>query len=316
MGQNQGQWVKLGLGTTLAGILISSCSSPIIPSATLPQAGSTTSQPAPASEVSASDGENLALNSPTASAPKALPQLVKTAAVSLVVDSVESSIQGVRQITQQSQGDLMGLQDETSTDAIDRQRASMQIRVPQEKLDSTLQKLKQLGTIQSQTLTAEDVSDQLVDFEARLRNLRKTEETLLKIMERSGEVADVLKVAQELSGVRNSIEQTAAQIKSLQNRVAYSTVTINLEAAIASPTSERSVANQLQETWQDVSRSLGQFTTNLMQLGIWLLLYSPYLLLITGGGVLFYRWRRSRPVRGGLATLPTPLSSPDNEQSH
>ncbi len=61
--------------------------------------------------------------------------------------------------------------------------------------------------------------------------MQKTESTLLEIMERSGSVSDVLKVAQELSDVRQSIEQINAQLKSLQNQVAYSTITLKLEAS-------------------------------------------------------------------------------------
>lgn len=67
-----------------------------------------------------------------------------------------------------------------------------------------------MGTVENQMITAEDVSDQLVDVQARLRNLRKSEEMVLKIMERSGSVGDVLKAANELSTIRESIERIDA----------------------------------------------------------------------------------------------------------
>ncbi|MCZ0901313.1 DUF4349 domain-containing protein, partial [Microcoleus sp. HI-ES] len=144
-----------------------------------------------------------------------------------------------------------------------------------------LDTLAKLGTVENRSLTAEDVTDQLVDSEARLRNLRKSEEMVLKIMERSGSVGDVLKAAQELSNIRESIERIDAQLKSLRNQVAYSTISLTLEAAVsAQQTPEPSLGLRVQETWGKATHSVGELTLGLFGLGIWLLAYSPYLLLI------------------------------------
>jgi hypothetical protein len=74
-----------------------------------------------------------------------------------------------------------------------------------------------LGTVENRNITAADVGDRLVDFQARLTNLQKTEANLQKIMARAGSVRDVLSFAQELSNVRETIEQIDAQLKTLQN---------------------------------------------------------------------------------------------------
>jgi hypothetical protein len=90
-------------------------------------------------------------------------------------------------------------------------------------------------------------------------------------MERSGSVGNVLKVTQELSNVRKSIKQINAQLKSLQNQVAYSTITLKLEAAVSTTTSERSLGSQVQETWNTSTYSLREFSISLLRLGIWLM---------------------------------------------
>lgn len=229
--------------------------------------------------------------------PEMQPQMVKTADLALVVDSVKETIDAATAIAQQQQGDVLNLQNQIPQGEVSRHTAMLQMRVPQQRLQDTLDALSDLGTVQRQSITAEDVSNQLVDQEARLRNLRKSEEMLLEIMERSGEVAQVLQVAQEVSNVRNSIEQIDAQLSSLRNRVAYSVVTMNLEEAIASIPPQRSAQNQLQQTWQQSTRSLSKFSVDLLQLGIWLLVYSPYLLLVVGGSIYGYqRMRRRRSV--------------------
>ena len=241
--------------------------------------------------------------------PRSLPQLVKRADLILVVESVEDSIAAVGAIAREQQGDILGLQDQNPANIYIRHTAFMQLRVPQAQLDATLQALADMGTVQQQTLSTEDVSNQLVDFEARLRNLRQAEDLLLDIMKRSGDVADVLQVAQELSNIRNSIEQIDAQLNQLRNQVAYSTISLTLEEAIAVVPPQRSMQVQLQETWDGATRSLGKVTVDLLQLGIWLMVYSPYLLLLAGGAVVGYRYMapRVRPA-APPSEPPTPTA--------
>ncbi|MBD2460604.1 DUF4349 domain-containing protein [Oscillatoria sp. FACHB-1407] len=278
----------------LGGLVLSSCGAPV----PMSESGSsvqqqTVGEAAPAAADAPVDNSVVAA---ATEVPRSLPQLIKTAELSIAVDSVEKSIDAATAIAAQQRGDVLGLQDNSPTDS--RQNAYMQLRVPQEKLEATLNALAGLGTVQRQSIMAEDVSNQLVDFQARLRNLQKTEEMLLDIMERSGSVGDVLKVAQELSNVRNSIEQIDAQLKDLQNRVAYSTINLNLEGAIASNSPDRTVGTQLGETWQRSTQSLRELTVDLLQLGIWLMVYSPYLLVIAG---IAYGYKRLKHRKQAIA---------------
>jgi hypothetical protein len=241
-----------------------------------------------------------------AGVPQVQPQLVKTGELTLTVDSVQQSLEKVTAIARQQRGDLLRLQDQSPDDPAIRHTALLQIRVPQQNLDATLKALAGLGTMQQQAIAAEDVASQLVDFQARLRNLRKTEATLLEIMDRSGSINDVLKVAQELSNVRNSIEQVDAQVKDLQSRVAYSIITVNLQEAIATVPPQPALQNQVQETWERATHSVGSFTVGLMKLGLWLLAYSPYWLVLVLGTIALRRWRRPAAP---AATQPEPPTS-------
>lgn len=239
----------------------------------------------------------LPIEPPVPTAPQAQPQLAKRAEIFLVVESVEDSVDQVSAIATAQQGDLLNLNDQVPLSATERQTATMQIRVPQAKLDATLEQLAELGTVQRRTIAAEDVSNQLIDLQARLRNLQKTEEMLLEIMERSGSIGDVLSVAQELNNVRASIEQIDAQRKSLQGRVDYSTIDVRLEAAIAATTPQRALGTQLSGTWKQATSSMQDFSVDLLQLGLWILVYSPYLVIVALIAMLGYRaTHRRRPT--------------------
>lgn len=220
------------------------------------------------------------------------PQLIKRAQLSIVVDSVDDGLKDAAQIIRTYQGDILDLQD-NQIEAVHR-NAYLRIRVPQANLDTLLENLSDLGTVRQQGLNAEDVSPQIVDAQARLRNLRKSEESLLKIMERSGEISNVLEVSRELSRVREQIEQIDARVQNLQTQVRYSTIDLTIAAAIAFKPVERPLVATISATWKEATHSVGELTVDLMQLGLWLLAYSPYLLVVAIASVIGYRTLRHR----------------------
>ncbi len=240
-------------------------------------------------------------SSQAATPPRSRPQLIKSAAMTLRVEQIEPTLKKVMQILRTQQGDLLGLQDQTPAEAAIQHTVSLQLRVPQERLETTLEELTPLGTVLARSLNAEDVSEQRVDLQARLRNLRKAEELVLKIMERSGSIKEVLEVSRELSTIRATIEQLDAQLNSLENRVAYSQIALSLETAIATTPPALAFGQQMQQTWGQATHSVGAFTTELLQLGLWLLVYSPYLAILAIAITLGWRRLRRKPQ---TATLP------------
>ena len=285
---------NLFLTTLLGSIILTSCGAP-------PPEMAKSSAPAPAvGEASLTNASAPAQQAKgEKKIPQSPPQLIKTAEIALVVNSIDDSFRQASQIVKQQQGDVVGLQDDKPQDGSRRQTATMRIRVPQDKLETTIEALAKLGTVQRRNLSAEDVTTQLVDFQARVRNLRKTESSLLQIMNRTGSVGDVLKVSQELSKVRESIEQIDAQLKSLTNRVAYSTITLQLEAAVSTTTPQQPLGLQVQDTWNNATQSVSELTTNLISLAIWLVAYSPYLLLLGGAtwfGYTLHKKQSSPPT--------------------
>jgi flagellar biosynthesis chaperone FliJ len=275
----------------LGGVIFTSCAS-------APQSSNQGVPPSLADTVAAPmAAKNLAQKLEAAPVPRGRPQLIKKAAMTVIVNSVAQSIDAVSQIISKQQGDLIKLSEQQPTKENARHRASIQLRIPQNLLEPTLSELSKLGTVGNRNITAEDVGDRLVDFQARLTNLRKTEANLQKIMDRAGSIRDVLSVAQELSNIRQSIEQIDAQLKNLQNQVAYSSITLNLEAAVSGTNPQRALGSQVQQTWNNSTNSFGTLTVRLLKLGIWLMVYSPYILILAAGIYGFNRWRRTHSPR-------------------
>jgi hypothetical protein len=276
-------WLTLAATSVLGLSTLSGCA-PAAQNMTASQPESAAA-PAPGSGaelVAQADGEasksaDGAATSSTAQA-KTKPQLIKRASLTLSMEALDKGLAQIQDIVAEQQGDLLAMNDQSTERYI-----SMELRVPQDKLEATLAAIGNLGTVRSRSIETEDVSTTLVDLQARLRNARKSEEALQEIMTRSGQIADVLAVSRELSAVRESIEQMSAQQQRLQSQVQYSTISVRLESTVAVSSTKPAFSRQLGNSWESATASVGDFTTDLLQLGLWLLVYSPYIAMLLVG---------------------------------
>lgn len=109
------------------------------------------------------------------------------------------------------------------------------IRVPAEVLDETLEEIKALVEdadldILSESVSGQDVTNEVTDLDSRLRNLRQAEEQLLEIMDEAKETEDVVSVFRELTRIREEIEVLEGQLKYYEESAKLSAIHINLQA--------------------------------------------------------------------------------------
>ncbi len=106
---------------------------------------------------------------------------------------------------------------------------SASLRVPAAELDAALRELRQLGRVQSETQSGEEVTQQHADLDARLHNARETEARLLAILQqRTGKVDEVLDVEEKISEVRGEIETMEAEQQELEHHVAFASIDLQL----------------------------------------------------------------------------------------
>jgi len=113
------------------------------------------------------------------------------------------------------------------------------LRVPSDRYEAMQDHVRAEGTVVSESTETEDVTDQLVDLEARLTNLRDRRERLRTFYDRANDTEELLSVERELSEVQGEIERLEAQKRSLEQRVAYSTLRVELEEDRPDTTRER-----------------------------------------------------------------------------
>jgi len=244
----------------------------LAPASDLFAAGGPVAQPVP---VSAQQAKIVVPRPRSARGPS---QLIRTANLEIEVTDVSKSLRTATSITEGQLGDVTGLNDETPPSDNEVHTGTMSIRVPQYRFEQTLDALGALGKVKSKSVNAQDISDQLIDTQARLRNLRRTEADILNIMDRSGNIEQVLNVTQQLSSVREQIEQLDAQIQGMQYQVAYSTINVTFTSPILVNVPTGFAV--LGEAWKSALITLRDFTVGLLSLALWLLAFSPYIIIL------------------------------------
>lgn len=109
------------------------------------------------------------------------------------------------------------------------------VRVPSGKYERMQDSVATQGTVLSESTSTKDVTDQLVDLEARLENLRSRRDRLRTFYDRANSTEELLRIEAELSEVQGEIERLQAQKRSLEQRVAFSTLRIELREPSPGP---------------------------------------------------------------------------------
>ncbi|MEE8402802.1 MAG: DUF4349 domain-containing protein [Candidatus Hydrothermarchaeaceae archaeon] len=191
--------------------------------------------PAPDASVAMSEGraggfqENLdekAYAPATATSSPMERKIIKTARLNIEVQDFEAAAGEVERLAQASEG-FVSNSNSYVTDTGHR-RGTVTIRVPAEGFLNAVEEIKKLGKVKSTSSSGQDMTEEYIDLDARLRTLEKQEGRLLEILENASTVEDLLKVEEHLGRVRGEIERITGRLRYLDNMVDLSTITVDM----------------------------------------------------------------------------------------
>lgn len=108
--------------------------------------------------------------------------------------------------------------------------ATITIGVPVDEFEKALSRLRGLAIkVVDETAAGDDVTDQYVDLQSQLTNLEATRARIQDFLKDAKTIDEALRINQELSNIEGQIEQIKGQMNYLNDRSAYSTITLNLE---------------------------------------------------------------------------------------
>ncbi|HEV8549411.1 MAG TPA: DUF4349 domain-containing protein [Polyangiaceae bacterium] len=158
-------------------------------------------------------------------------RIVKKASLELVVKGLGDAQAKAERIVEREGGFVASTENAAVTD--DHQTEgylTLTVRVPAEHFTKALEALRALGKGDGvERVTTEDVSEEFIDLEARLKVQRELETQFLDILKHADKVPDALSVQRELATVRTEIERMQGRKRFLEHETALSTITLTLK---------------------------------------------------------------------------------------
>ena len=155
------------------------------------------------------------------------PSVIRTARLQIVVKDFTTTRATVESIVTAANGFIDHLTVSGDTSRVRAVQGTL--RMPSDRLTDVLTRLRALGQVVEDTQGSQDVTDQIVDLDARLASARATEQRLTDLLRnRTGRLSDVLEVERELTRVRLDIERLDAEKTNMTRRVTYATVDVTI----------------------------------------------------------------------------------------
>ncbi len=226
---------RLSLGLAIGAVLLVGCGGEgnDAPSSEAPQGESESRglAPAPAGEPGGGGDDTFGVGSDV---PAVGPTVIKTAdlAVEVERDGVGDAMASTTDIAARHGGFVV----RSTRSGEESRRGSVTVRIPSDRFEAALGEVRALGTVQRETVSGEDVGQEFVDLEARLRNLHATEAVLLRLFEEAASVADTIRIQNEVTGIQLEIERIEGRLRYLRDQTELGTISVSLsEEGVSAP---------------------------------------------------------------------------------
>jgi len=171
-------------------------------------------------------------------------------------------------------------------------RGYISIRVPDEKFEVALAELRDLAVrVISESTNSQDVTEEYVDLESRLKNAQATESQYLALLQQAENVEDILRIYERLSQVRSEIEQIKGRMQYLERTSSMSLISVSLRPQTTAKPLVRAGWN-IVEIFKSAIRGLVIAGQVIGAIAIFLLIFSPIWGTILG--IILWRIRKRK----------------------
>jgi hypothetical protein len=175
--------------------------------------------------------ESTAFNGAGVSAAPVERMVIKNADLSVVVLDPVEKMDAIAAMAEEMGGFVVNsnVWQNTLSNGAKVPHASISIRVPAERLEEALERIKTgVGEILSENVSGQDVTSEYTDLSSRLRNLEAAEAQLQEIMDEATKTEDVLQVYNNLVNVREQIEVIKGQMQYYEQAAAMSMISVDI----------------------------------------------------------------------------------------
>ena len=154
---------------------------------------------------------------------------------------------------------------------------NLTIRIPSQHFDSFIADIsKGVQHFDRKEISQQDVTEEYVDTESRMKSKKKLEERYLQLLSKASKVSEMLEIEKKLAEIREEIEAKEGQLKYMQNRVSMSTVNIQMYTYNASESGATvSYGGKIWNSLKEGFNGLSNFMLSIIS--IW-----PFILIFVG----------------------------------
>jgi hypothetical protein len=213
--------------------------------------------------------------------------IIQDVSMTILVNSITGAIDNISSLTTNMKGFVVSSHISGDEGG---EYGFISFRVPTDGTSQIRSQLREIAVrVLEESSQTKDVTEEYVDLQGRLNNLKRTEEQYIILLGRAETVEDMLKVQRELSNAQGQIEQTIGRMQYLERTSAMSLISVNLHQA-TSLEPLMSPGWSFQETIKDAFRSMASFGQWLASAIIWIVIYSPVWASLLIVAYLLGRW--------------------------
>lgn len=206
-------------------------------------------------------------------------KIIRNADLQLESFSPEEAQQKITTIAESKNGFVIeSTQSSSSSEVKTRDVVTMTVRVPADKFNESLDEIRKTSSrVITETVTGQDVTEEFVDVEARLKAKKALEAQFLEIMKQGKTVEDALNVQRQLAEVRGEIERIEGRLRFLENQTSLSTIKIRVLAPTSYSPNSEGFFYQLKESFSSGFNFALNFVLGLITIIVAIL---PFLIII------------------------------------
>lgn len=178
-------------------------------------------------------------------------KIIRNGEMTLEADAPDEAQAAITRIAENSGGFVIESQRQINdTKATKTDLVTMTVRIPAAKFDESLAAIrKSSNRVIVETVAGQDVTEEFIDVEARVRTQKALEAQFLEIMKQAKTVDEALNVQSKIADVRGEIEKVEGRKHFLENQAAFSTLKIRLQTPAAFSANSSGFAYQMKEAF-------------------------------------------------------------------
>jgi uncharacterized small protein (DUF1192 family) len=189
-------------------------------------------------------------------------QLIQTASIALRVDDVAETATAITSYVNGIQGRIDSKNEYRNPDSSAITSADFMIKVPSDKLDEALDRLKTFGDLEGFSTSATDVTLQVVDLDARIAALQNSISSLKKLLEDASNVSDLLAAEAALTQRQSELDGLTSQRNYLADQIDLAAIWVSVypKNSLAAIKPIGFIAG-LEKGWEEIVKFASNLTT-------------------------------------------------------